>query len=166
MTKPVNINVPNECACNLVGEVVGKAGRVRLRVAGTSMAPAMRPGDLITVESADLRGITLGEIVVFIREGRLVAHRVIAIFTAPAQLIVGDTHEPLSQTRLMTRGDRARHDDPAVSSSELLGRVTQIERGSQRMRLRNKLTTADHVICRLLRLSDRATGLYLRVSAL
>jgi signal peptidase I len=166
MTKSAATIVPNECACNLVGEVVGNAGRVRLLVSGTSMVPAMRPGDLITVESADLLRITLGEIVVFKREGRLVAHRVTAIFAAPAQLTDGNAREQLSHTRLITRGDRARHDDSAISSSELLGRVTQIERGSRRVRLRKKLTKADNVICRLLRLSNRVTGLYLRVSAL
>jgi signal peptidase len=140
--------------CNLVSEAVRKFGRIRLRVSGASMLPAMRPGDLLTVESASLNEISPGEIVVFARSGRLVCHRVTAI--------AGNAREPL----LATRGDRARRDDPLVSSSELLGRVTQIERGNRRVRLRTRLTAAEQVICRLLRVSDRATSLYLRVTAL
>jgi signal peptidase len=166
MIEPILINASNSSACNLVSEVVRKSGRVRLRVSGTSMVPAMRPGDLITLESASLREIAPGEIVVFARSGRLVAHRVKAIISAPVPTANSKSGEPRLRNRLLTRGDRARRDDPMVSNSELLGRVTQIERGNRRVCLRTSLTAADRVISRLLRISDRATFLYLRVSAL
>jgi signal peptidase I len=156
------MGVLNASACHLVSEAVRKAGRVRLRVSGASMVPSMRPGDLITVERACAEEISPGEIVVFAREGRLVVHRV----TAKVPATAGNPGEPLLKTRLLTRGDRARRDDPLVSSSELLGRVTQIRRGSRAVRLRTRLSAAEQVFCRLLRISDRATSLYLRVSAL
>ncbi len=91
---------------------------------------------------------------VFAREGRLVVHRV--------KSKSGNFREPL----LATRGDRSRRDDPVVAGSELLGRVTQIERGGRRARLRTRLSATEQVICSLLRISDHATYLYLRVSAL
>jgi signal peptidase I len=148
------MTVSNPSARNLAKEALHKSGRVRMLVSGASMVPTLRPGDLITVESARAGEIRPGEMVVFALSGRLVVHRVIAK--------TGDPREPL----LATRGDRARRDDPVVSSVELFGRVTQIERGNRRVRPRNRLTPAERLVCRLLRVSDRAASLYLRVSAL
>jgi len=148
----------NPSACNLAAEALRDAGRVRLLVTGSSMVPALRPGDLITVESAAAAEISPGEIVVFALSGRLVVHRLAAMLPAKT----GNPRDLL----MATRGDRARREDPLVSSGELLGRVTQIERGSRRVRPRNRLNAAEQVVCRLLRISDRATALYLRVSAL
>ncbi|HUK31015.1 MAG TPA: signal peptidase I [Candidatus Acidoferrum sp.] len=166
MTEPDLINVSNTSKCDLVSKAVRKAGRVRLRVSGTSMVPAIRPGDLITVESALLPEIAPGEVIVFIRSGRLVAHRVNEIVRCAARIRNGNSAQSLHQSEVITRGDRARRNDSPVSSSELIGRVTQIERGGRRVRLRDKLTAADQVVSRLLRISDRATVLYLRLSAL
>jgi hypothetical protein len=130
------------------------------------MVPTLRPGDLITVESAGLRVITTGEIVVFKREGRLVVHRVANILATPVSLTDGKFRGRLNPTHLVTRGDRAGRDDSATSISELVGRVTQIERGSKHVRLRSNLTPSEKVISRMLLFSDRATFLYLRIAAL
>jgi signal peptidase len=146
--------------CNLVSEAVRAAGRVRLRVSGTSMVPAMRPGDLITVERARAAEIAPGEIVVFTRSGRLVVHRVTGVTAAPGLAKSVSESEPA----LQTRGDCARRKDPIVRDSELLGRVTQIERSGHRVQPRTKLGTGQQIISRLLRVSDRAARLYVRVS--
>jgi signal peptidase len=154
------MGVSSISGCNLVSEAVRAAGSVRLRVSGTSMVPAMRPGDLITVERAGTADISPGEIVVFARAGRLVVHRVTGI-AAPAAAKSGG---PETGPVLQTRGDCARRNDPIVRESELLGRVTQIERGGRRMQPCTKLGTGQQVISRLLRMSDRAARLYVRVS--
>ena len=154
------MGVSSISGCSLVSEAVRAAGRVRLRVSGTSMVPAMRPGDLITVERAGSTEISPGEIVVFAQSGRLVVHRVTGI-TAPGVAKPGGRD---GETLLQTRGDCARRKDPTVRGSELLGRVTQIERGGRCMQPRTKLGTAQQVISRLLRVSDRAARLYVRVS--
>lgn len=153
--------VSSMSGCSLVSEAVRTAGRVRLRVSGTSMVPAMRPGDLITVERADTAQIAPGEIVVFALSGRLVVHRVTGITAIPGSAKSGGNE---GDALLQTRGDCARRNDPMVRGSELLGRVTQIERGSLRMQPRTTLGTAQQVISRLLRISDRAARLYVRVS--
>ncbi len=144
----------NSLACNLAGEVVRDFGSVRLRVFGASMAPTVHPGDVVSVERVSAREISPGEIVLFAREGRLIVHRV--------RTVAGDSFQPL----VVTRGDRMRQNDAAVSSSELLGRVTRIERRGRNVRLANRLSPAQQVICGLLRISDRATYLYLRLCAL
>ena len=137
----------------LAGEVVRRFGKVRLRVFGTSMVPSIHPGDLISVQRASLSEISPGEIVLYSREGRLFAHRVVAR--------AGSLEQPL----LIMRGDRHRHNDPPVLSSELLGRVNFIERGHRRLQPADGLSLWKRMILLLLRSSDRATYLYLRLEA-
>src|SRR5271156_3349515 len=67
----------NMLGCELAGEVVRTFGRVRVRVTGTSMIPAVWPGDVLVVERRAAEKIERGEIAVAERDGRLVAHRVI-----------------------------------------------------------------------------------------
>src|SRR5580704_251477 len=104
----------------LVEEVVRSFGKVRLRVLGTSMAPSVLPGDLISIQRAELDEISSGEIVLFSRDERLFVHRVVSRDAA--------RETPC----LVTRGDRLGHEDPPVTAAELLGRVTSIERGHRR----------------------------------
>jgi signal peptidase I len=139
--------------CELAGEVVSSFGEVRLRVLGTSMVPSVHPGDLVSIERAGPSEISAGEIALYLREGRLFAHRVVARAGTPEQ--------PL----LIFRGDRLRHNDPPVCTSELLGRVRSIERGRRRIQPRNRLSMWERMIALLLRSSDRATYLYLRLDA-
>ena len=146
-------------ACVLTGEVVRTFGEVRLRVFGTSMVPSILPGDLISVQRASVSEISPGEIVLYMREGRLFAHRV-----------VGSTggRQRHDDSRLITRGDRLSDDDSPVSSSELLGRVTSIQCadgiGYRQVRSSGSRSAAERIMVRLLRISDRATYLYLRLN--
>jgi signal peptidase I len=143
----------NTVACELVGETVRKFGEVRFRVFGTSMVPAIGPGDLVWVERASMAEVSPGEIVVFARKGRLTVHRL---------MVKSDSQgDPL----LVTRGDRMWRDDALVSGPELIGRVTQIERNHSGIPAPPRLNLTQQVICRLLRYSDRATSLYLHIAS-
>jgi len=113
-------DVSTTLACDLAGEVVRTFGEVRLRVFGTSMVPCVLQGDLISVQRAKLSEISPGEIVLYLRDGGLFVHRVVAR--------AGSLDDPC----LVTRGDRLSYNDPLVSSSELLGRVTSIQTGDGR----------------------------------
>ena len=137
----------------LAAEVVRRFGRVRLLVSGTSMVPAVLHGDLISVERAGIGGISPGEIVVFAREGRLVTHRVVDRAGSPGVAY------------LVTCGDRTRRNDAPILPAELLGRVTSIERGHRPVPRRRWLRRPERMLCRLLRFSDRATSVYLRLAA-
>jgi signal peptidase I len=140
----------------LVEEVVRSTGEVRLCVLGTSMAPAMLPGDLVSIRRAGLDDISLGEVVLFAQNGRLFVHRVVGKNEVSA---AGNPEKPC----LITRGDRLRHDDPPVSSRGLLGRVVSIDRGNRKIELEPHGSNGP--FARLLRASDRATYLYLRLSS-
>jgi signal peptidase I len=50
--------------------------RVQFRASGSSMEPAIRDGDLVTVEPANGRRVRRGDIVLYRSSGRLFAHRV------------------------------------------------------------------------------------------
>ena len=141
-------------ACGLAGDVVRTFGRVRLRVFGTSMAPSILPGDLISVQRAVMSEISSGDIVLYEREGRMFAHRVVGCMQSPGGSL------------LIARGDRLRHNDPPVSSRELLGKVISIERGNSQRRPASCLSGWERMIVHLLRNSEYATYLYLRVAAL
>ena len=57
-------NASIEVACGLAEEIVRTFGEVRLRVFGTSMAPAILPGDLVSIHQASLLDISAGTPVV------------------------------------------------------------------------------------------------------
>ena len=105
--------------CELAAEVLRSSGRLRLRATGASMLPTVWPNDILSVRIQDAAEALPGDIVLFARQGRLVAHRVV--------------QRTASQGRILwvTRGDSAGGNDAPISSHELLGRVTAIERGSR-----------------------------------
>ncbi len=140
--------------CGLAMELVRAFGHVRLRVFGTSMVPSILPGDLISVEQASVYDISIGNVVLFWRDGRFFAHRVIAVAC--------NSDEPC----LITRGDRLCYDDAPVSSAELLGRVISIERADgrgYRTVQRAQICGWQQVIIRALKMSDLVTKWYVRL---
>lgn len=149
-------NASLELACGLAEEIVREFGEVRLRVFGTSMVPSILPGDLVLIQRANLREILPGEVVLFLQTGRLFVHRV-------ADRKVLATADGSEEAHLITRGDRLRHDDPPVSSRELLGRLVSIERHHRKVQL--MAHEPNRLMVRLLQSSDHATYLYLRLAA-
>jgi signal peptidase I len=135
--------------CELAAEVLRSSGKLRLRATGVSMLPAIWPGDILSVRNHDTAEALPGDIVLFAREGRLVAHRVV--------------ERTLCQDRIqwVTRGDSVGSNDAPISSHELLGRVKAIVRGSRRLTPHQSLASrfASWILCR----SDLATRVLLRL---
>jgi signal peptidase I len=150
------MNARESASKALVEDVVRSFGAIRLRLLGTSMVPAMLPGDLVSIRRASLDEISVGEVVLFLQNERLIIHRVVGGNDVSA---AGNPEEPC----LITRGDRLRHDDPPVSSKELLGRVVSIERDNRNIELAPH--GSNSLFARLLRASDRATYFHLRLGA-
>jgi hypothetical protein len=61
----------------LAAEVIRQFGEVSLRVTGTSMLPAVWPGDVITVRRQSAAELPLGQIVLCYRNQAFSAHRLI-----------------------------------------------------------------------------------------
>jgi signal peptidase I len=137
---------------DLVEEIVRNVGWACVSVRGTSMTPAVRPGDLLSIERVDFLEISIGQIVLYARDGRLITHRVVEKSASP------------QAPYLVTRGDRVLENDYRVSPDKLLGRVKFIERGGRRFQPADHLAVQRQLLCRMLRASDRATSIYLRMA--
>jgi signal peptidase I len=124
--------------CELAAEILRSSGQLRLGVNGWSMLPSVRPGDTLLVERTDPDDFTGGDIVLFMREQRLFAHRVVA----------------RTDLSLQTRGDGLRAADPPVERNEVLGRVTLIRRGGRYLKPQKKLGAFEGFIASLVRRSE------------
>ncbi len=116
-----NVTDPrNELKGRLFLEALRSFGAARLAVTGTSMLPAIWPGDVLEVRRQGVGDAQRGDVVLFLRDGRLVAHRVV------------ERLDREGGNLLVTRGDRQRATDPPISNEELMGRVTKVLRGNRR----------------------------------
>ncbi len=110
--------LPSEQKFSLATEVLRSFGRMRLRVTGTSMLPALWPGDLLTIESASFSSIRSGDLTFYSRDGRFFVHRLIR------------KKREAGRDVLITRGDaQICADLPVVP--DLPGRVMEIRRGDR-----------------------------------
>ena len=104
----------------LVADLLRDGISVRVRVGGTSMTPAIRSGDVITLGPLGPRGPVRGEVVVFVLAGerpRLVAHRVVGVYRTAS-----------GEDRVIVRGDNISLADQPLHPSAIVGRVTRVER--------------------------------------
>jgi signal peptidase I len=108
----VELEEHSTSGCELVAEVARRFGEVRLRVTGASMMPTVWPGDILIVRSCNTNEFEPGQIVLYRRDGKLVAHRIIRI----------------QDDLLTTRGDSVRHDDSPIRKCDVVGRVVALVR--------------------------------------
>ena len=124
----------NELAATLVRSV----GRLRLAVLGSSMLPAIQPRDLLLVRRCGTQAARVGDVVLFTRDERLFAHRVVS---TDGKVIV-------------TRGDALATTDDPIGNTELLGRVERVVRRGRVFRPRPPRLRGSWAV-RLHRLSAR-----------
>ena len=103
------------------------------------MYPAVRPGDILTVECRDVAEATIGQVAAFLWAGRIVVHRVVGRGA--------DGRGPF----LLTRGDMALGgNDGPLYREDLIGVVSEIERGARALEVpaleRRTAVRAWHVI--------------------
>ena len=138
----------NSLKCALASEVLLSSGKLRLRVTGWSMLPTIWPGDTLEIERIDRGSVSLGHVVLFGREGRVFAHRVVAIER------VSDTQ------RFITQGDGMASPDPIVAASELLGQVRLIVRAGERIEPRTSLSVIERVAAFFIKRSTLAARIF------
>jgi hypothetical protein len=126
----------------LATEVLRRFGEVRLRVIGSSMLPAVQPGDVLTIRQCVMSAVECGAIVLFTRDGRLFAHRVVA----------------RRNTHLVTRGDALDGQDPPIRPDQLLGQVVAVTRNG-RPRQPPSLTLRSRIAAAVFQRSTRARWL-------
>jgi signal peptidase I len=121
-TDPVEGMEDSDC-CERVTAALRRRGMTWLKVSGNSMLPWIRPGDVLFVQGADIRCVSPGQVVLFARGKRLIAHRVIGRRRVAGQVF------------LETKGDATWDADAPISETELLGRVSEILRDGRPTRL-------------------------------
>jgi len=129
--------------CELAAEVLRSSGTLRLQVRGWSMLPSIWPGDTLLVQQVESSEIAEGEIILFRRERRLFAHRIVRS----------------DRSDVLTRGDSMAAADPPVDSDEVLGRVVSIVRNGKRFQPRTSLRVRERVIAGLVQRSEFAARL-------
>lgn len=150
---PMNAPTRAEATSGLVAEALQSWGTLRLRATGTSMLPTLWPGDLLTIESRTPAQLQPGELVLYIRPGRLFIHRVVSKSVQEGEPIV------------ITRGDSMAENDPPVHSVELLGTVTLVERAGASRVPASRLRLPQFLLGRLLFHSDLLRRILLRLYA-
>ena len=124
---------------NLAVESLRRRGEARLRARGMSMLPSLWPGDLLTVQAVSLDEVTVGNIVLVMREKRCFIHRLVKL-----QVFEKGVY-------FVTRGDAMPHCDPPASA-ELLGRVIRVQRANRSFvpssRISRVRSAAAWILCR------------------
>ncbi len=98
----------------LAAEILREFSEVRFIAQGTSMLPAIYPGDCLTVRSFGTKAPRCGDIVLCRRANEFRVHRIASVL------------EKGSAKSYVLCGDALTEADPPVSAGELLGRVTSI----------------------------------------
>ena len=130
--------------CELASEVLCLSGHLRLQVNGWSMLPSVQPGDTLMIERANLSEVSTGDIVLFGRDQRLFAHRVVAKRSRAANAVI------------ITRGDAMPHSDLPVIDTQLLGRVSYIVRNGRLIRPAKSLLLSERVEAAIVQRSSSA----------
>jgi signal peptidase I len=148
---------PHACQAaktGLASEVLRSFGELRLQVGGSSMLPSIYPGDILTVHRTEIARVVPGDIVLYTREDRLYAHRIVEKICDREGIL------------LLTRGDTLAENDPPVSAAELLGRVASIVRGPFRIAPGREPSAYGRVVAGLVRRSTWFAALVLRLHGL
>ncbi len=129
-----------------------RENRLFLRLRGASMAPALWPGDMLMARRRAFSDIIAGDIVVFRRAGRLIAHRVIG--------------RDRDGAALLTRGDAATHVDQPVGEDRLLGVVEFVSRKGGAFAPLGRRSLGQRALAALLRHSSIASKALQRAQTL
>jgi signal peptidase I len=109
---PITTEIREDHKLDLAAEVLRSGGSIRLQALGTSMLPAIWPGDLLSIESKPGEGVVPGDLVLVARDQRFFIHRLI------------EKHN----SRWITRGDSMPQNDAPVADAQVLGKVSAIHR--------------------------------------
>jgi hypothetical protein len=134
----------------LAAALLRSTGRLRLAVAGSSMLPAIRPRDVLMIRACPRASARAGDVAVFVRGGRLFAHRVVSV----------DASGPV------TRGDAVRTPDAPVEADEWLGRVVKVVRRGRAFRPGVQPAPVARVAAHLFSRCARAGRLFTRLDGL
>lgn len=98
--------------------------QIRFRAHGHSMAPTIRPDDVLLVDPVADRDVRVGDILLYRHGSGALAHRVVSI-----------KRESRRATGFVLRGDALDACDAPITPDCILGRVVALERGGRSVAL-------------------------------
>jgi signal peptidase I len=128
----------------LAGDILSASGNLRLKVTGWSMLPVLWPGDTLVIEPVSREEISAGDIVLFSRGHRFVAHRVVS------------KHNATKGPEVQTQGDAMPLPDSPVSGDELMGKVSFVLRNGKCIEPSKSLRLPERAVAGLFRRSEIA----------
>ena len=127
--------------------LLAEGKEIKMRMGGHSMFPFLLPGDVASIISKPISNLCVGDVVVFDRGDRWVAHRLIRM---------EDTDEGV---RYITQGDSCLRMDIPFGNEHLMGHVTAVFRNGH-------VIPVQRLRPCFLRLARPAARIYLTVKAL
>ena len=144
-------NSRNAVHLELAAETLQQSSEVRFVARGTSMLPAIVPGDCLTLKSFGPCEVpSYGEALLVRRDGEFRIHRLVRVLDNTPQHIY------------ILRGDALLQDDPPVSRSQILGRVTSLQRDGKSFPLTATSTLPQRLLRFFVRHSSAAAALLIR----
>ena len=102
-----------------IREVLTVAPAVTIKAGGLSMAPVIRDNDAVILEKTDTGSIRRGDIILFGKDSRLIAHRVIR------------RSDCSGKTEFLTKGDAAFDFDGTIAADRVLGKIISVARNNR-----------------------------------
>lgn len=112
-----------EDALGFGGQMLAEGRAVKMRLGGYSMWPTMIPGDVATIIPIRAEDVKVGDVVVFDRGHRWIAHRLIS------------KEDVNGISTFVSRGDSCMNKDAPFGEETLKGSVVQVQRGKGLWRL-------------------------------
>lgn len=103
----------------LAASILNDSIPLEIAMEGFSMYPCLRENDRAVLAKCSWKDIRKGDIIAFTQNGRLVAHRVIAL-----------NHD---RKTLLAKGDKNSYTDPEVAIGNVIGKITMIKRAKKEM---------------------------------
>jgi signal peptidase I len=99
----------------LAAEALSAGHTIRLQAQGTSMLPAIWPGDVLSIEHKPVQAMVPGDIVLVARQSRFFVHRLIE----------------KRKSCWITRGDSLPQNDEPATEEQVLGKVSLIHKKTE-----------------------------------
>jgi hypothetical protein len=109
---------------DVAAELLSLGYGVRFRANGKSMHPTIQDGETVTVEPVEPSDVKRGDVILYRRGLRVIAHRVEVIRRGCSRVAL-----------LFLRGDASDSSDQPVRPEQVLGKVVSVTRGVRRIDL-------------------------------
>lgn len=102
--------------------ILQKGKLLRIPAVGSSMFPTSQSGDTITVKPAKATDVSVGDVIVYVRGKRMIAHRLISKRIRNNEIV------------LICQGEFFSKPDPLIEGRQVLGKVVAVKRNGRNIR--------------------------------